>query len=155
MTPALIQPRDLLSLEAWKILLAHGPRLLVVLARERYFGFRRWISERRIWRRETKRWAVAFARDLRVVAVIAREVVRHHRSVRPSYGSEYWKFFRDNLQRDFDYRHGYSTIDPGPRAEPAWSLGYSRISEVRDYRPASLSTLPVTLGAWPKETVLH
>ncbi|MDQ6690393.1 MAG: hypothetical protein M3Z18_07780 [Gemmatimonadota bacterium] len=135
--------------------LRFGPRLLLGLARERYFGFRIWISEHRIWRRETKKWAVAFARDLRVAAIIAREVTRHHRLVRPRYGSEYWKFFRDNLRRDFDYRHGYSTFDPGPWTEPAWSLGYARIAEVRDYRPLSLSTLPVTLLPWSKETVLH
>ena len=128
---------------------ATARKVVVDLFKDRYFDFRVYVIHRRIWGREMRTWAAVFARDLRFAVKATLAVVRHHRSVRPRYASDEWNAFRDNLERDFNYRHRRSDIRPAPYVAP-WSRGYPLISP--ETPPVTLANLP---WPWPRGMVFH
>ena len=99
-----------------------------------YLDFRFWLTERRMWIRETKRWASTLTAELGVVATTA--IIRHYLSTRPRYGSLEWQSFRLHLQQRADWsrnnwRDGKPPSKPAPFLPP-WMLSYSGVTYWRE-----------------------
>ena len=102
-----------------------------------YLDFRFWLTERRMWIRETKRWASTLTAEIRAVRTTA--VLRHHLSTRPRHGSPEWRTFSLHLQQRADWarnnwRDGRPPVQPEPHFPP-WMLSYSGFTFWRENPP--------------------
>ena len=116
----------------WQIV--DGKTLFVYPLISRYYDFRTWLFERRLWISATKRWAWTLTAELGVVATTA--VLRHHLSTRPRYGSPEWQAFRLHLQQRADWarnnwRDGKPPSKPDPSLPP-WMLSWSGVAYWRE-----------------------
>ena len=111
-----------------------GRSLVVYPLIMRYLDLRYWLTERRLWIRETKRWASTLTAELGVVATTA--VLRHHLSTRPRYGSPEWRAYQNHLGQRADFannrwRDGKPPIKPDSFLPP-WMLSWSGVAYWRE-----------------------
>lgn len=113
-----------------------GRSLVVFPLKMRYYDLLMWTRDRRMWIRETGRWASTFTAELRLYARTTAALIRHHLSTRPRYGSPEWQAFDLHLRQVVDWqrnnwREGKPPTKPAPFLPP-WMLSYLGVAYWRE-----------------------